>query len=133
MEYDRLPDKEERVATAIVDAAFAVHTRLGSGLLESIYEACFCHELARRGMGFRKQVVLPIRYDNLEFAEGFRLDVLVDELVVVEIKAVERMHPVYTAQVLTYLKLTGKRLGFVINFNVSLIKDGTKRVIYRPM
>ncbi|MBC7228039.1 MAG: GxxExxY protein [Thermoflexales bacterium] len=113
-----LSEREEQVARAIVDAAYAVHNALGPGLLESIYEVCFCHELGKRGLSYRRQVVVPITYDGLVFEEGLRLDVLVEETVVCEIKAVEVMLPVFMAQLLTYLKLTGKRLGFLINFNV---------------
>lgn len=99
------------------------------GLLESVYEVCFCHELSKRGLSYRRQVVVPIVYDGITFDEGLRLDVLVEELVICELKAVGTMHPVFLAQLLTQLKLTGKRLGFLINFNVPLIKQGIKRVI----
>lgn len=129
MKYAPIPDEAERVARAIVDAAYAVHSALGPGLLENVYEVCFCHELAKRGLSYRRQVVVPIVYDGIRFDEGLRLDVLVEEAVVCELKAVEVMHPVYTAQLLTQLKLTGKRLGFLINFNVPLIKQGIKRLV----
>ena len=129
MKYAPFPDETERVARAIVDAAYAVHSALGPGLLENVYEVCFCHELAKRGLSYRRQVVVPIVYDGIRFDEGLRLDVLVEEAVVCELKAVEVMHPVYTAQLLTQLKLTGKRLGFLINFNVPLIKQGIKRLV----
>lgn len=124
-----LSDREEHIARAIVDAAYAVHSNLGPGLLESVYEVCFCHELGKRGLAYRRQVVIPIVYDGITFEEGLRLDVLVEERIICELKAVEVMLPVFTAQLLTYLKLTGKRLGFLINFNVPLIKEGIKRVI----
>ncbi|MGB9777353.1 MAG: GxxExxY protein [Anaerolineae bacterium] len=129
MRETALSEREEQIARAIVDAAYAVHSALGPGLLESIYEVCFCHELGKRGLSYRRQVVVPITYDGLVFEEGLRLDVLVEEAVVCEIKAVEVMHPVFMAQLLTYLKLTGKRLGFLINFNVPIIKQGIKRVV----
>ena len=129
MEHTPISAEEERIARAIVDAAHAVHKSLGPGLLESVYEVCFCHELGKRGLSYRRQVAVPIVYDGLTFEEGFRLDVLVEERVVCELKAVETMHPVYTAQLLTQLKLTGKRLGFLINFNVPLIKQGIKRYV----
>ncbi len=122
-------EREEQVAKAIVDAAYAVHSALGPGLLENIYEVCFCHELAKRGLSYRRQVVVPITYDGITFDEGFRVDVLVEDMVICELKAVEVMHPVFMAQLLTYLKLTGKRLGFLINFNVPVIKQGIKRVV----
>ena len=129
MKYAPISDKEEGIARGIVDAAYAVHSALGPGLLENVYEVCFCHELSKRGLSYRRQVVVPIVYNGITFDEGLRLDVLVEELVICELKAVEKMHPVFMAQVLTQLKLTGKRLGFLINFNVPLIKQGIKRVV----
>lgn len=129
MNYAPISDEEERIAKAIVGAAYTVHSTLGPGLLENIYEVCFCHELTKQGLSFRRQVVVPIVYDGIRFDEGLRLDVLVEELVICELKAVETMHPVSLAQLLTQLKLTGKRLGFLINFNVPLIKRGIKRVV----
>jgi GxxExxY protein len=130
MDYAPISDKEERIATEIVDAAYTVHSNLGPGLLENIYEVCFCHELKKRGLSYRRQVYLPIVYDGIKFDEGLRLDVLVEELVICELKAVEKMNPVFTAQLLSQLKLTGKRLGFLINFNVPLIKDGIERIVH---
>ena len=127
--YKPLSQREQDIAKEIVDAAFAVHTELGPGLLESIYETCLCHELTKRGLPHRRQVAVPILYDGIVFDEGLRLDVLVDELVICELKAADGMPPVFMAQVLTQLKLTGKRLGLLINFNVPLIKDGIKRVV----
>jgi GxxExxY protein len=129
MNYAPISDEEERIATAVVDAAYAVHSNLGPGLLENIYEVCFCHELNKRGLENRRQVVVPIVYDEMTFDEGLRLDVLVEELVICELKAVETMNPVFMAQILSQLKLTSKRLGFLINFNVPKIKDGIKRVV----
>jgi GxxExxY protein len=129
MNYVPISDEEERIAKAVVGAAYAVHSTLGPGLLENVYEVCFCHELSKRGLSYRRQVVVPIVYDGITFDEGLRLDVLVEDLVICELKAVERMNPVYLAQILTQLKLTGKRLGFLINFNVPLIKRGIKRVV----
>ena len=129
MNLKPLTEKEELVGKAIVNAAFIVHKSLGPGLLEKVYEVCFCYELKKLGMNYQRQVDIPIVYDNITFEEGLRLDVLVEELVVVELKAVDEMNPVYQAQILSYLKLTGKRLGYLINFNVPLIKDGIKRLI----
>ena len=97
--------------------------------MESVYEACLCHELKKRGIPFRKQVSLPIVYDGLRLESGLRLDLLADDSVVVELKAVEQMLPVFEAQLLSYLKLTNLRLGLLINFNVPLIKQGIKRII----
>ena len=129
MDYQPISEKEEQIASAIVDSAYSVHSALGPGLLENIYEVCFCHELTKRGMKNRRQVVVPLVYDGITFDAGLRLDVLVEDLVIYELKAVEAMKELFMAQILTQLKLTDKRLGFLINFNVPLIKDGIKRVI----
>lgn len=118
----------ERVATQVVDAAFAVHSTLGPGLLESVYEVCLAYELTKRGLKVERQLPLPVVYDNLCLEAGFRLDLLVERCLVVELKAVEAFVPVHTAQLLTYLKLSGHRLGFLINFNVPLLKNGIKRL-----
>ena len=127
--YLPLSKREEEIAALIVAATFAVHKALGPGLLEYIYEVCFCHELTKRGLTFRRQVTLPIIYDGIVFKQGLRLDVLVEELIICELKAAETMNPVFEAQLLSQLKLANKRLGFLINFNVPLIKDGIKRII----
>jgi GxxExxY protein len=127
--YVPLSDKEEVIARDIVDAAYTVHSKLGPGLLEHIYEVCFCHELNKRDLSCRRQIQVPIIYDGITFDEGLRLGVLVEDLVICELKAVEKMNPVFQAQLLTQLKLTGKRLGFLINFNVPLIKQGIKRLV----
>lgn len=129
MDYKSLSEREEKIAKAIVQAAYIVHKNLGPGLLEKIYEVCFCHELSKRGFHPQRQVILPIKYDGIIFDEGLRLDVLVNELVVCELKAVDEVNPVWEAQLLSHLKLTDKRLGFLINFNVSVIKKGIKRFI----
>ena len=129
MKHAPLSDKEERIATAIVDAAYTVHSNLGPGLLENLYEVCFVHELTKRKMSADRQIAVPIVYDSITFDEGLRLDVLVEDSVICELKAVETMNPVFMAQLLTQLKLTGKRLGFLMNFNVPRIKDGIQRVI----
>ena len=102
---------------------------LGPGLLERIYEVCFCHELSRRELKYQRQVDLPITYDGMIFDEGLRLDVFVEELIICELKAVDEMNPVGKAQILSHLRLTGTRLGFLINFNVPLIKNGINRII----
>ncbi len=127
--YEKLTDKEESVASQIVDVAVKVHRELGPGLLESVYAKCFEYELFRRGIPFLREHQVPIVYESLEIDDGLRVDLLVDNLVIVELKAQENYHPVWDAQVLSYLRLTGKRLGFLINFHVPLIKNGIKRLI----
>ncbi len=102
---------------------------LGPGLLESVYEICLAHELKQRGLIVSTQVAFPVVYEDVRLEAGLRLDMLVEHLLIVELKAVERMHPVYEAQLLSYLKLTGHRLGLLINFHVPLLKDGIKRII----
>ncbi len=129
MEFKKTSEREEAAATKIVDAAYVVHKALGPGLLEKVYETCFCHELTKREMSFRRQVDIPIEYDGIRFDEGLRLDVLVEDLVICELKAVDKMNPLWDAQLLSYLKLTGKRVGFLINFNVPIVKNGIKRII----
>ena len=124
-----LSEPEERIAAAVVNAAYTVHKAIGPGLLESIYEVCFCHELTKKGLSVCRQVTLPIVYDGIRFDEGLRLDVLIEEMIICELKAVEEIHPVHVAQLLSHLRLAGKRLGFLINFNVPLIKNGVKRYI----
>ncbi len=121
--------KEEDIGREIVDAAYIVHKALGPGLLENVYEICFFHELTKKGLVCQRQVKIPIVYDGITFEEGLRLDVLVENTVICELKSVETMHPVFMAQILTQLKLTDKRLGYLINFNVPLIKEGIKRVV----
>ena len=108
---DALPAKTELAATQVVDAAFKVHSSLGPGLLESVYETCLVHELKCRGLPIQRQLTIPLTYDDLRLDSGLRLDLLVDDCVVVELKAVENMLPVFDAQLLTYLKLSGHRLG----------------------
>ncbi|MCR4319365.1 MAG: GxxExxY protein [Candidatus Brocadiaceae bacterium] len=129
MDYKPLSKEDEEIATKIVDAAYCVHRELGPGLLEKVYEVCFCHELSKRSLSYQRQVEVPIVYDGITFDAGFRLDVLVENLVICELKAVDETNPVWEAQLLSHLKLSGKRLGFLINFNVKYIKDGIKRII----
>lgn len=126
----REPDKDvDEVASKGVGAAFAVHSALGPGLLEGVYEACLAHELKKRHLDVQRQVALPVVYDGVRIDAGLRLDLLVNSNVIVEIKAVDVLLPVHKAQVLTYLKLTGHPLGLLINFNVPLIKHGIKRIV----
>ena len=123
-----IPENTDRVARLVVDAAFKVHSKLGPGLLESVYEVCLGYEIEKHGEPVERQVVLPVHYNGIRLDSGLRLDLLVGRCVIVEIKVVEKLLPVHTAQLLTYLKLTGYRLGLLINFNVPLIKDGIIRI-----
>ena len=124
-----LDPAEERLASSIVDAAIKVHAALGPGLLESVYETCMAHELEQRGHHVKRQVVLPIHYGTLKLDAGLRLDLVVDDLAVLELKSVACLLPVHHAQLLTYLKLSGLRLGFLLNFNVPLMREGVVRKI----
>ncbi len=127
--FKPLSDKEEFLAKHIVDIAINIHKELGPGLLESVYAKCFYYELNKREIKFEKQKEVPIIYRSLRIDDGLRLDLLIEELLVLELKAQENYHPVWEAQLLSYLKLTGKRLGFLLNFHVPLMKDGIKRII----
>lgn len=122
-----LDQHENWLCQQIKDAAYAVHKELGPGLLEQIYEVCFCHELAKRNVQTRRQVKLPIRYDGIVFDEGLRLDVLVESSIICELKAVDIVNPIWQAQILSHLKLSGLHVGFIINFNTALLKDGIRR------
>ena len=121
--------EEEKIGKQVIDAAYRVHKALGPGLLEKVYEICLCHELKKSGLVVERQLDIPIVYDGLTFEEGLRLDILVENKVIIELKAVELVNPVWEAQIISHLKLTGKRLGYLINFNVPLIKAGIRRYI----
>ena len=123
----RLTEYEEWLCAEIVECAYKVHKELGPGLLEKVYEACFCHELAKKGINYKRQVSLPIFYDGLEFDEGLRMDVLVDEIIICELKAVDAVNTLWQAQIMSHLKMTKNHIGFLINFNVPLIKNGIRR------
>jgi GxxExxY protein len=127
--YQQLSEHEEYLASQIVDIAVTVHKYLGPGLLESVYEKCFCYELRKRNIFYTKQLEVPIIYDELKIDDGLRIDILVDKLIIIELKAQENYHPVWEAQLLSYLKLTQIRLGFLLNFHVPLMKNGIKRMI----
>lgn len=120
---------ENEIARHVVDAAYCVHSRLGPGLLETVYEVALVHELQKRGLPAVRQQPIPIYYDTIKFDEGFRADIIVDDLVIVELKSVEAVAPVHKKQLLTYLRLSGKRLGLLINFGAELIRDGISRVV----
>jgi len=126
---DVLPSELERIGAVIVDAAFKVHCQLGPGLLESVYERCLLREIQKRGLRVERQVLVPIEYDGEILDDGLRIDLLVESCVVIEIKAIEKLLPVHEAQLLTYLKLSHHRLGFLINFNTKLLKEGIKRFV----
>ncbi len=128
--FEPIPERAERAAREVVDAAIQVHRSLGPGLLESVYEVCLCHELGKRNVPFERQLSLPVVYDGVRLDAGLRLDILVAGCVVIELKAVEKLIPLHEAQLLTYLKLTGHRLGLLINFNSPLLKDGLQRIVH---
>lgn len=120
---------ENEIGDAVIAAAMRVHTALGPGLLESVYEACLAHELTKHGMSVKRQVVVPMHYDGLELESGLRLDLLVNDRVVVELKCVDRFAPIHTAQLLSYLKLSKCRLGYLLNFNDVHLREGIKRLV----
>ena len=119
----------EAIGKDIVDAAYQIHKQFGPGLLESAYQECHVYELRKRGRTVQTELVLPIEYDGQKFDKGYRIDELIDDQVIVENKAVDEVHPIYMAQLLTYMKLKNIKLGFLINWNVKLIKNGIQRVV----
>jgi GxxExxY protein len=119
--------REQQTTEAIMGAAIEVHRELGPGLLESAYEECFCHELHLRGLAFQRQLELPVMYKGIKLDCGYRLDVLVEDAVVVELKSMEQILPIHQAQLLTYLRLAGKKVGLLINFDVAVLKNGIVR------
>ena len=121
--------RENQITEEIIGAAIEVHRALGPGLIESVYEECLCHELRQRDVNFRRQVALPISYKCLDLDAGLRPDLIVENLVIVELKAVEKVLPIHEAQLLTYLKLSGIRVGLLINFNGVVLKDGIRRMV----
>ena len=127
--FEPLTAREQWLTNRIMDISICIHRAFGPGLMESVYEKCFCYELGKRNIPFERQNTVRLQYDGLVIDEGPRIDILVDGLVVVELKAQEYYHPVWDAQVLSYLKLSGKCLGYILNFNVPLMKKGIKRMI----
>ena len=121
--------KENEIAKRVVDAAYHVHTKLGPGLLESVYEVVLAHEIEKRGLAIKRQVSIPIQYDELVFDEGFRADIVVEDSVILELKSVEAVASVHKKQLLTYLKLADKRLCLLLNFGAPLIKKGIFRIV----
>ena len=122
---------ENEIAKVVVDACYHIHTRLGPGLLESVYVRILEYELIKRGLHVRREVPVRFRYDELEFDEGFRADLIVEEIVILELKSVEATAPVHKKQLLTYLKVTQMKLGLLINFGAPLIKNGIFRLVNR--
>ena len=120
---------ENEIAKEIVDAAYKIHTTLGPGLLESVYETVMVHDLKNRNLNVERQKPIPVVYEDVRLDEGFRADLLVEDKVIVELKSVETIAPVHKKQLLTYLRLADKRLGLLINFGVAKIKDGITRVV----
>ena len=128
-EFAPISKELEDLGSKIVHAAYLVHKALGPGLLEKVYEICFCHELQKMGLDVKRQIDIPIIYDGLKFEEGLRLDELVEDKVICEIKAVDLINQVWEAQVISHLKLLDKRLGYLMNFNVVNIGNGIKRFV----
>lgn len=120
---------ENELGEAVIGAAMKVHSALGPGLLESAYELCLAHEIGRRGLAVGRQVSIPVRYESLVIENGYRIDLLVDNRVVVELKAIEALLPVHRAQLLSYLRLGGFKLGYLLNFNVAHMREGIARVV----
>ncbi len=129
MSFEKIDTQLDKIAAEVVDAAYKIHKHFGPGLLESAYEACLFRELQKRGLKVERQVEVPLIYDGERMEIGFRIDLLVQERLIVELKAIENLQPVHEAQVITYLKITNQRLGLLINFNVPLIKNGIKRIV----
>lgn len=126
---DRKENKEDQIARTVLDCAMRIHSALGPGLLETAYATCLSHELNKAGLQASREVSLPVVYDGLKLDAGYRLDILIEKSVVVELKTVEKLQPVHTAQLLSYLKLGGYKLGLLLNFNVVHLRDGIKRVV----
>jgi GxxExxY protein len=127
--FKPLTEREQWLTSQLMNIAITVHKTVGPGLLKSIYEKCFCYELSKRNILFTRQQALPVIYNNMSIDEGLKIDLIVDGLIIVELKAQDNFHPVWEAQLLSYLKLTGKRVGYIMNFNVPLMKDGIRRMI----
>ena len=127
--YIRLSNQEELIGKEVVDIALKIHKKLGPGLLESVYEKCFCHLLSTRGIAYYVQKRIPIIFEDLLVDDGLKLDLLVEDLVIVELKAHNEYQPIWSAQLLSYLRLANKRLGYIINFHETLIKNGIKRMV----
>jgi GxxExxY protein len=123
--------RENELAAIVIDCGLKVHRKLGPGLLESVYEECLHYEILKKGLKIERQKILPVEYDNIQLTNGYRLDLIVEDKLIIELKAVEDIHELHFAQLLTYLKLSKTKLGLLINFNVPLFKDGVRRVVNR--
>jgi GxxExxY protein len=121
--------RENQLSIAIFDILFKVHKALGPGLLESVYEEVICYELVKAGIFFKRQSAIPVIYENVKLDVGFRSDIIVENLVIIELKSVENLAPVHSKILLTYLRLTGLKLGILANFNVNLLKEGIQRIV----
>jgi len=128
--YKPVPLDIEEIGKKVLDAAYTVHSALGPGLLESVYEACLAYEIKKLGLNAETQVAVPVRYQDVFVETGLRLDTLVERKIILELKAVEKMNPLYQAQLITYLRVTGCRLGYLMNFNVQHFKEGFNRLVY---
>ena len=127
--YQPITENENKIASIVMDVAFSIHRALGPGLLESVYEKCFCYELHQRKIPFLRQQLVPINYKEFIVEDDLRLDLFIDDCLIVELKAQENYHLVWEAQLLSYLKLTGIWIGYLINFHVPLMKNGLKRIV----
>jgi GxxExxY protein len=127
--FDPLTEREQWLAEQVVDIAFTIHKALGPELLENVYEKCFCYELDSRNISYTKQQCVEIIYNDHVTADGLRIDIMVEDLINLELKAQEESHSIWQAQLLSYLKLSNKRLGYILNFHVPLMKNGIKRMI----
>ena len=129
VQFKAISQEEEQIGKVILDAAFKVHRYFGPGLLEKVYEISLAHEIKKAGLSVDRQVDVPLIYDGIEFKEALRLDLIIENKVICEVKAIEIVNPIWEVQVLSQLKLTGKRLGYLINFNVPLLKNGIRRFV----
>ncbi|MCP9751447.1 GxxExxY protein [Ferruginibacter sp. HRS2-29] len=125
-----LSAQENLLAKQAIDIAFKIHSYLGPGLLESVYETCFCHELSSRNIPFVRQKIVPIKYEGLLIENALKIDLLMDDKLIIELKAQAIYHPVWEAQLLSYLRLSEKRIGYIINFHTAFMKDGFKRFVF---
>ncbi len=129
MSQSKASESRDSLTDEVIGLAIEIHRELGPGLLESAYQECICYELAQHKLGFRRQVPLPVTYKSVRLDCGYRMDVVVEDRLVLELKTVERLLPVHEAQLLTYLKLSGLRTGLLMNFNTPVLKDGIKRMV----